>query len=296
MMKTWQKWAAAAGALLALYLILALIARPAETHPFFLAPGRFGPLVIAHQGGDGLRPGNTLAAFEHASGLGADVLEMDIHSTGDDVLVVINDDTVDRTTDGTGRVQDFTFEALQQLDAGYDWTEDNGATYPFRGQGIRVPALDEVLQNYPEFRMNIEIKQESPSIGQPLCDLLRDRRLADRVLVASFSKRAMDDFRAACPETATSAVENEVILFFAFKTLLLAPTYSPTAYALQVPEERFNIQVLTDGFVRTAHGRGLQVHAWTINEVADMRRLLDLGVDGIITDYPDRLLEILRAR
>jgi glycerophosphoryl diester phosphodiesterase len=295
-MKTWQKWAIAAGALLSLYLLLAVIAQPGVTHPYFLAPGRFGPLVIAHQGGDGLRPGNTLNAFEHASGLGADVLEMDIHSTRDGMLVVIHDDTVDRTTDGSGRVQDFTFEALQELDAGYNWSPDGGVTFPYRGQGIQVPSLEEVLRNYPEFRLNIEIKQEVPSIGQPLCDLLQEYRLADRALVASFSQRAMNDFRAVCPEVATSAVENEVILFFAFKTLLLAPTYSPTAYALQVPENRFNIQVLTEGFIRTAHSRGMQVHAWTINEPADMRRLLDLGVDGIITDYPDRLLDLLREQ
>jgi glycerophosphoryl diester phosphodiesterase len=296
MMKTWQKWAIGLGSLLVVYLVLAIISRPAELHPFFLAPGRFGPLVIAHQGGEGLRPSNTMEAFEYASGIGADVLEMDVHSTRDGVLVVIHDDTVDRTTDGSGRVQDFTFDELQALDAGYYWTADNGVTYPYRGQGITIPSLEEVLRNYPEFRMNIEIKQETPSIRQPLCDLLRQNRLEKRVLVASFNQRAMNDFRKVCPEVATSAVQNEVILFFAFKTLLLAPTYSPTAYAVQVPEYRFNIHVLTEGFVKTAHSRGLQVHAWTINEVDDMKRLLDLGVDGIITDYPDRMLELLRNR
>ncbi len=277
------------------YMGLVLTAEPAPESNYF--PQQAGrPLVIAHQGGEGLRPSNTLAAFEHAVALGVDVLEMDIHGSADGALVVIHDATVDRTTDGTGRVQDLTLADLQALDAGYYWTADGGQTYLFRGQGITIPALEEVFQAWPQMRMNIEIKQVDPPIAQSFCDLLRRYELTDQVLVASFHQVAMDDFRAACPEVATSATEAEVRAFFYRYLAFLGRTYTPPAglFAIQAPEYSSGFHVLTSRFVRTAHHRSLDVHAWTINETDEMARLISAGVDGIITDYPDRLLELLQ--
>jgi glycerophosphoryl diester phosphodiesterase len=277
----------------ALYVVLALLARPAADHAFFAQFDR-SPLVMAHRGGKGLWPENTLYAFERARDLGADVLEMDLHGTADGVLVVIHDSTVDRTTDGTGPVQDFTLAALKALDAGYRWSPDDGGTFPYRGQGITVPTVEEVFAAFPAMPMNIEIKDLDPPLIAQFCSLIREHGMADRVLVASFDVEAMATFRRECPEVATSTSENEVITLFALGKVFLEAMYSPKAGAVQVPEYRSGLHVITPRFVAAAHGRNLQVHAWTINDPGDMQRFADLGIDGIITDYPDRLLEVLR--
>jgi glycerophosphoryl diester phosphodiesterase len=281
-----------AALLIVAYVVLALLARPAAEHPFFAQFERY-PLVMAHQGGDGLWPSNTLYAFERAVALGVDVLEMDVHSTADGVLVVIHDSTVDRTTDGTGAVHDLTLAEIKALDAGYDWTPDDGQTYPYRGQGVTVPALEELFVAFPTTPMNIEIKQAEPSIAAPLCQLIRDHSMADKVLIASFHQEAIEQFRRECPEVATSAGQNEVIVLFVLSKVLLEGVYGPDSEAVQVPEYRSGLHVITPRFVDAAHHRNLQVHAWTINETEDMQRMLDLGVDGIITDYPDRLIDLL---
>ena len=165
--------------------------------------------------------------------------------------------------------------------------------WPYRGQGIRVPALEELFAAFPGMPMNIEIKQAEPSIAAPLCRLIRESDMADRVLVVSFHKESTKEFRDVCPEVVTGTTQNEVITLFALSRLFLEGAYSPAAGAMQVPEYRSGLHVLAPRLVDAAHRRGLEVHAWTINEEEDMRRLIDLGVDGIITDYPDRLLEVL---
>ncbi len=275
-----------------LYLALVLLAQPVAAHPFF-AQFQHNPLVMAHRGGAGLWPENTMYAFERAVTMGVDVLEMDVHSTADGVLVVMHDSTVDRTTDGTGAVRDLTLAEVKALDAGYRWSSDDGKTYPYRGGGITVPSLEEVFVAFPAQPMNVEIKQGEPSIAAALCGMIRRFGMMDRVLVASFHDEVMVEFRQECPEVATSASEGEVIVLFFMSSTFLGAAYSPSAPSVQVPEYRSGLHVLTQSLVDTAHSRNLQVHAWTINEVGDMRHFLDLGVDGIITDYPDRLLELL---
>jgi len=272
------------------YIVLALLARPAAEHPFFAGDG---VLVMAHRGGRGLWPENTLYAFQRAWELGVDVLEMDLHSSSDGVLVVMHDGTVDRTTDGTGPIQDYTLEELKELDAGYRWTADDGATFPYRGQGITVPALEELFQALPEAPMNIEIKQSQPSMVAPLCDLVRGYGRTERVLVASFDQETIRAFREVCPEVASTAGEDEVRVLYVLSRAWLGRIYSAPAEAAQVPEYFGDLHVVTPRFLAAAHGRRMEVHVWTVNQPNDLQRMLDLGVDGIITDYPDRLLELL---
>src|SRR5690606_25317942 len=235
----------------------------------------------------------TLYAFEHAVALGVDVLEMDMHSTADGVLVLSHDDTVDRLTNGQGRIQEMTFEELRELDAGYTWSDDGGETYPFRGQGLTIPSLEEVLSAFPEMPMNIEIKQQTPSIVEPFCQMLRAHGKEEQVLVASFHPETMVEFRQSCPGVATSATEPEIRPFFVLNKLGLDAAYASPAHAFQVPEYSGNLHVVTEQFVRGAHAHNIEVHVWTVNEVQDMERLLAWGVDGIITDRPDLLLELL---
>lgn len=281
---------------LALVLILAgagaIWARPIQPHAYYSQFEQF-PLVIAHQGGDGLRPGDTMAAFENAAALGVDVLEMDAHLTKDGHVVIMHDATVDRTTDGSGHIKEMSLAELKNLDAGYDWSPDEGKTFPFRGQGIDVPTLEEVFQSFPGTPMNIEIKQAEPGMHAQLCSLIRQYGRQELVLVASFHDDAMRSFRQDCPEVATSMSENEVRPFVYLTLGFLGSFYRPEAYVIQVPEESSGIAIITPRFIRTAHGRGLHVEAWTINEKEDMRRFIQMGIDGIITDYPDRLLEVL---
>lgn len=275
--------------LLVVYGVLAGLSRPEPDHPFFALDR---PLVIAHQGGAGLWPSNTMLAFEQAIALGVDVLELDIHSTADGVLVVMHDATVDRTTDGFGRIHDYTLAQLQQLDAAYDWPYE-GESRPYRGQGVIVPTLESLLLAFPQMRLNIEIKQAVPSIVQPFCQMLRTYEMTGRVLVASFHPDTMLEFRQACPEVATSATESEIRPFFMLNTARLGAIYQAPAGAFQVPEYSGNLHVVTPHFVAGAHAHNVQVHVWTVNEADDMRHLLEQGIDGIITDFPDRLLAIL---
>ena len=254
-------------------------------------------LVIAHRGGAGLWPENTLHAFERAAALGVDVIETDVRATADGELVIFHDESVGRTTDGAGRVGSLTLAELKRLDAAYSFSTDGGRTFPLRGKGVTVPTLREVFAALPRMRFNIEPKQTAPSIVAPLCRLIRERGMTERVLVASFSGTTIEEFRRECPEVATSASTGEVASFLALHKVGLAASYSPAMQALQVPESAGALRLLTRGFVDAAHGLNLRVHAWTVNDEASMRRLIEAGVDGVMTDYPDRLIEVLgRAR
>jgi glycerophosphoryl diester phosphodiesterase len=251
------------------------------------------PLVMAHRGGAGLWPENTMYAFSRAVEMGVDVLEIDMHSTADGALVVIHDPTVERTTDGTGRVNSLTLAQLKALDAGYRWSNGQDGMFPFRGQGITVPTLQEVFKAFPDVRFNIDIKQEQPSLVQPFCRMIRESGMANKVMVASFKPEVLEAFRRECTGVATSASAADVRAFLALEPAAQTEaTRLRVAQALQVPEYAGGLQVLTREFVEAAHERQLEVHAWTINDEAAMRRMLDLGVDGIITDYPDRLIAL----
>lgn len=265
----------------------ALSARRSPNHPFF-ARDKAGTLVIAHRGGAGLRPENTLAAFEHAVEIGADVLEMDVKGTAGEAIVCIHDLTVDRTTDGRGRVESFTLSDLQKLDAGHNWSGDGGRTHPFRGKGIRVPTLDEVFTRFPMMRMNIEMKHVGQAFSLPLCTLIRRFGMTEKVLVASMNDDVLAAFRQACPEVATSMSGREARVFSAFHYLSLAAAYSPPAPALQIPDRLGDNIIATKGLVEAAQRRNMKVHVWTINDEERMRQLIQIGVDGIITDRPDR--------
>lgn len=254
------------------------------------------PLVIAHQGGDGIWPGDTMYAFERAVELGVDVLEMDAHITRDGHIVLMHDEEVDRTTDGTGLIEDLTLAELKQLDAAYDWTNDDGASFPYRGQGIQVPTLDELFQRYPEMRYVIEIKLTENPIDKPLCDLIRRHAMQDRVVIASFHDEAMQNFRQTCPEVATSASRGEVTAFVLLGKVFLSGFIIPEYESIQPPydpEQSMNIPIMTRRFIREAHAKNIAVEPWTVNDPELMKQYLEWGVDGIITDRPDLMIELL---
>ena len=185
-------------------VIAHVVASPAPDHVYFnqFRQDRYS-LVIAHAGSE-LYPTDTLYALEQYAAMDVDVLEMDLHMTADGEIILIYDDTVDRTTNGSGDVREMSLAELQTLDAGWYWTKDE-QTYPFRDQGITIPTLREVFETFPDYAMIIEIKQESPSMAAPLCDLIREYEMQEKVLVPSFSDEAIQEFREVCPEVATAA-------------------------------------------------------------------------------------------
>ena len=280
-------------ALLILFLLL-VFTPGAPPHPYYENADR--PLVIAHQGGDGVWPGDTLYAFEKAVEVGADVLEMDAHITRDGRIVLMHDETVDDTTDGTGLIEEMTLAELKQLDAAYDWSNDGGQTFPYRGLGIQVPALDELFENFPQMRYVIEIKLTKNPIDKPLCDLIRQYDMQDKVLVASFHDEAMQNFRGACPQVATSASRGEVTKFVILGKLFLSGLVAPGYQSIQPPydpEESYNIPIMTERFIREAQAKNIAVEPWTVNDPELMEQYIAWGVNGIITDRPDLMVEVL---
>jgi glycerophosphoryl diester phosphodiesterase len=254
-----------------------------------------GPLFFAHRGGSALAPENTLVAFEKGISYGADALELDVHPTRDGEIVVFHDDTLDRTTDGSGRVSGFTLDDLRQFDAGYRFTPDAGATYPYRGQGVRIPTLAEVYERFPSARVNIEIKEDIPGVEEQLWSVIQAAHAEDRSLVAGFLAAPLLRFRTISQErVATSGSMPEIRAFvlaaYARATRLLRPAYD----ALQVPVTYRGVPVVTPTTVRAAHQLGLAVHVWTVDDRASMERLLGYGVDGLMSDRPDILAQTLQ--
>ena len=250
--------------------------------------------VIAHRGYSGRYPENTMLAFEKAAELPIDAIELDIHTTRDGRIVVIHDPTLDRTTDRTGRVLDFTYEELRKADAGYRFDPDGRKEYPFRGQGLEVPLLEDLFKRFPRMRFVIEIKQTLPALEEPLYRLIRKYRLSERVIVASEHTDPLARFRSMNPLVATNFSREEAKSFYRMFRLHLASFSKPEGDALQIPESYNGRSVITPEFVANVKRKGLTLHIWTVNDPADMRRLIDTGVDGIISDFPDRLLQVAR--
>jgi glycerophosphoryl diester phosphodiesterase len=279
-----------------LFGVLTLLFEPdAPSKPYYVNIRR--PLVIAHQGGDRIWPGNTLYAFEKAVEIGVDVLEMDAHLTKDSQIILMHDEEVDRTTNGAGLIEEMTLDELQQLDAAYKWSNDGGKTFPYRRQGIQVPTLEEVFQKFPQMHYVIEIKLTQNPIEKPLCELIRKQEMQDKVMIASFHDEAMQNFRETCPEVATSAsrteVRNFVLLGKAFLSGLIAPQYQSIQPPYD-PKESMNIPIMTDRFVREAHAKNIKVEPWTVDDPELMRQYIKWGVDGIITDRPDLMIQVLK--
>lgn len=268
--------------------------RPARPPRRFLAHPT--ALAFAHRGGAAQWPENTLLAFRKALDLGCPYLETDLHATRDGVLVCLHDATVDRTTDGTGPVSALTFDELRRLDAGHRFTPD-GRTYPHRGAGLAVPTLEEVVALSPDARFNVEIKQRDRRVIEAFWRFIDDRGLHDRFLVAAAEHAIGRWFRALSGgAVATSASRREIIAFVAAVRLRAVPLLPLPYDALQVPVRSGPLEIVTPRLVRVAHARGLHVHVWTIDEPEEMQRLLDLGVDGLMSDRPDLLVRAVDPR
>ena len=255
------------------------------------------PVNLAHRGASALAPENTIEAFRLAVEAGAGGLELDVHMTRDGHTVVIHDATVDRTTNGSGAVSEMTLEELRGLDAGHNFSPDGGPTRPYRGRGVRVPTLGEVLEVFPVVAVNIEIKASTPGIEETVLGVLREANALGRALVVSTPHDIVKRFRKVSGRhVSTGASRWEIGVFYISSKSRLERLVRPAYDALQVPLLHRGILVVTPRFMRAAQARGVRVDVWTINQAKEMRRLLDLGVDVIMTDRPGTLAEVLINR
>lgn len=249
------------------------------------------PLRFAHRGSNLLWPQNTMVAFRWALDLGCRYLETDVHATRDGRVIAFHDDRLEALTDGRGRVWDHDWEDLRSLDAAYHFDGEHG--YPLRGTGVRIPLLEEVLDTFPQCLVNLDLKQAGME-GLLAAEIAR-LGAEDRVLVGSFHDRRLAAFRRACGgRVATSAGPAEVLA--ALGACRLGRPLGGAADAYQIPERSGPLPVVGRRFVEAAHRAGKQVHVWVVNDPVDMHRLLDLGVDGIVSDRADLLIEVLEER
>jgi glycerophosphoryl diester phosphodiesterase len=264
-------------------------------------------IAYAHQGGAWEGPSSTLYAIAAALEAGATAIELDVHATADGQLVVCHDPTVDRTTNSSGRIAELTYSELAALDNAYWWAPGADVSpgldpdrYPFRGRApadprFRIARLEEVLAEFPGVLLNLDIKQTAPAVApyeEALATVLRRYGRVDDVIVASFIDRATDALSSFAPEIPTSAGTGAVANFFQSVRAGEEPP-AMRHVALQVPASYSGMTLVDEDFVEAAHGRGLAVHVWTVEEEPEMERLCRLGVDGIITDRPSALVRVL---
>jgi glycerophosphoryl diester phosphodiesterase len=245
------------------------------------------PLVYAHRGGAALRPENTLAAFDHGLALGADGLELDVHLSHDGIVVVHHDPALERTTNGSGAIRLKTAAELAAIDAGYRFVTRplEGAEFPYRGQGLGIPTLREVLARYV-VPLIIELKTPEAALARATVDQLRAADAVGRVALGSFYSEALHAARAYEPRVATGAAREET-RWALYKSWVGWPHRRPAFSEFQVPERSGRTTIVTPRFVRHAHQAGLPVKVWTVNAAADVARLFSWGVDAIISDRPD---------
>jgi glycerophosphoryl diester phosphodiesterase len=255
--------------------------------PFF---GTSKPRVFAHRGGCALGPENTVPAFERGLAVAADGLEMDVHLSSDGIVVVCHDETLDRTTDATGPLNKYTAAELSRVDAGYRYVDAAGR-FPYRGCGAGIPTLRDVLRTFRDVPIIIEMKVDHPEMGRAVSADVVAVSAVDRVCVAGDGSRAVRAAREALPALATSATRRDVRLAL-YRSWARWPVRRTEYGGYQIPETSGLTRIVSPTFIRYAHEAGLEVQVWTVDEAADMDRLLEWGVDGLISNRPDLAVSV----
>ena len=261
--------------------------------------------VIAHQGGNLEWPDSTRLAYDEAVEAGTDVLEMDVHLTLDGHVVVMHDERVDRTTNGQGAIRNMTLAHLKTLDAAYWWPYHDlddvsktavpeDAVFPFRGQGEQIMTLAEMFEAYPNHRFVVELKSDRQTLRAAVLALLDRYDRWDSVLLASFYQETLQAVRREAPQAQTYGAEAEIRLFYVLHRLYLERLFPYDIDAFAIPMHSGGFDLSTPRFVQAARNAGILLHYWTINDDEDMQALTGLGVDGIITDRPSRLIDLQR--
>jgi glycerophosphoryl diester phosphodiesterase len=262
------------------------------THPYFDTPT---PLILGHRGAAGVAPENTLEAFERGLNDGAHMIECDIHVTRDGVPVLIHDPDLERTTNGRGSVERIDLADLQSLDAGYHFVCPETRLTSFRGQGLRVPSVREAFAKFPDAAFNMEIKASQRDLVGSVLSLIRDFGREERTLLVAGADPIQAQIREGIARErirpALGASLGDIVeIVVAAKQ---AKAHSTDSMAIQIPLDFGSERLVTPMLIDHCHSHGVQVHVWTINAPECMRELLDLGVDGIVTDFPGVMAEVI---
>lgn len=252
------------------------------------------PRAFGHRGSAGTHPENTLVSFQAAADAGVRYLELDVHMTRDGEVVVSHDGNLERACGRPRLIMEMDYVEVRSADAGYTFSPD-GQSFPFRGKGIRIPRLAEILASFRDVRFIVEVKQEEPSLVEPMLRVIDSAGMGRMVLIASEHQRPLEEVRALAPAMPTNFAYHEVAGFLT----AMATTdrhYQPAGDALQIPPEYYSWKLATAETVEMAHRLGIEAHIWTINDEPDMSALLDIGIDGIISDFPSRLLKVIASR
>lgn len=243
--------------------------------------------IVGHRGNAARAPENTIVSFRQAVELGVDALELDVHVSSDGHVVVIHDSTLDRTTDGSGRVERLTLAEIQRVDAGARFTPDHGTTWPYRGRGLVIPTLDEVFRAFPDTPLLIEVKADAAA--GPTRELIERHGAKDRCVVASFREVAMDVFRTSGIAQGASRRETAQLLW---RAVFRAPVGRVDFAVMCMPPVHRGLPLPVGGFVRLLEPLGVPVHCWTIDDIAQARRLRRVGVRGIISNDPGAMRDL----
>lgn len=262
-----------------------------------VAPTRArAPFVIAHRGSSGRTPENTLLAFETAVGEdGAEGLELDLQRTRDGHVVVMHDSTVERTTEGRGRVDRLTLDEVRRLDAGFAFTDDQGG-HPFRGRGLRVPRLEEVLERFAGVWMSLDLKRGDPQLEARTVEVLRAHHAEPHVVLSAEAPDSAQRLARLAPDLQRFFDTRSARDFYLRHRLRWWWGYRPPAHSLQIPVQWKGRRLDASRLVADAHRHGIAVRYWTVNDEATMERLIERGADGIITDHPTRLRAVLQRK
>ena len=258
--------------------------------PKFLSEKK--PLLFAHRGWSAAFPENTIPAFEAAIELGIDVIETDVHLTADNHVVISHDPTVDRVTNGQGYLAEMRLLEINKLDAGYRFEKPSN-DYPFRGRGIMIPTLAECFELFPTSKFNIDLKARNPGLVQEIWNLVEEYSAHHRVLIGSFHHKNLVLFRKLARGTvATSASKREMTIWGYAQKLGLTRLIHQPVDVYQIPTRYGPHDLTRPGLLAAAHRAGIAVHYWTVDDEHEMKRLLNLGADGIMSNHPDRLIQV----
>ncbi len=262
-----------------------------RSKPFLDVPS---PWLVAHRGGSALAPENTLPAFDLAATLGADAIETDVRLSRDGVVMVFHDEDTARLTGEPGAIEARTAAEIAALDAAFSFAPGGGRAFPLRGAGVRIPTFVDALRRYPRMRFNVDAKGAEPALADALAWTIREERAEDRVCLGSFFDAQAERLGTLLPGVCRFLPQEAATRHVLAAKSAAAPADLPGGYDLaDLPARMGDLVVADPPVVAHFHRLGIPVHVWTIDDADEMRALLAIGVDGIVTDRPDVLARVL---
>lgn len=265
-----------------------------KNYPFFNRPIK----VVAHRGDSRYYPENSLPAFKSAVELGVDIIETDVHISSDGVIFVWHDDDTYKLDGDSTPIYKRSWTELKELDLGFIYIDKDGKR-PFSSRGITLVTFDELLEKFPDSRFNVDLKDKKPELVKGFYNILEKNNAFERVVVASFHTENLKQMRKISNRVVTSYGHSEVlhrVVMDKFNTFRFFSRFIAMHPVIQVPVSQGSTTIVTKRFIKILHKRGVKIQVWTINSADEMRMLLKMGVDGIMTDDPRLLLSVIKEK